>query len=320
MKKMIAAAVTAVFAVSMVSTAFADDVVVRTSVGSGEVVFTETSEAADISSEDLTALVKKGIKSLNENEVFNGFLDAEASVSLKIGEQNAMTISGSSIDTFNKNGDTEYASAFYALEGLGTPQSAKYEAYHWVKDDVHYTAHSKGDGWTVETEDFVTAALEKVSEFVDSEEAAQISLDGALPNLYEENGDKYYVCLYDKDTVMKAFGNVKGTEMYASMADGFLGDNNLKLVVVVNAESGLLRAVSLDASGAAGQIPGELLGAEGALDYSAEDLYVTLLMDTVAQSIEVPEEVLNTPVAEDKGLDLDIGSLLNGLGIGGGTQ
>ena len=315
MKKMIAAAATAVLAVSMVSTAFADDVIVRTSIGSGEVVFTETSEAADISPEDLTRLVKDGIKSLNESEVFNGFVDAEASISLKLGDQNEMKISGSSIDTLNKNKDTGYASVFYSLDGLGTPQSAKFEAYHWVKDDVHYTAHSDGSGWTVEAEDFITAALEKVSDYVDSEQVKQISLDGLLPNLYEENGEKYYVCLYDKDTFIKAFGDVKGAEMYASMADGFLADNNLKLIVIVNANTGLLRAVTLDASGAAGQIPGELLGAQGAFDYSTDDLYVTLLMDTQPQTIEIPEEVLNTPVKEDEGLDLDLGSIITSLGM-----
>ena len=51
MKKMIAAAAAAMLAASMVTTAFADDVSVRTSIGSGEVAFTETSEAVDVSAE-----------------------------------------------------------------------------------------------------------------------------------------------------------------------------------------------------------------------------------------------------------------------------
>ena len=61
---MIVAAGTAAAAVLMTSAVLADDISVRTSVGSGEVVFTETSETADISAEELSDLVKDGLQKL----------------------------------------------------------------------------------------------------------------------------------------------------------------------------------------------------------------------------------------------------------------
>ena len=315
MKRMIAAAVTAVFAVSMTTAAFADDVVVRTSIGSGEVVFTETSEAADITSEDLTSLVKDALKDAASLEQFNGFLDAEAAVSLKMDAENEMNITGSVIGNMNRNKEDGYFSLFYSLDGFGNPMSGKYEAYHWVKDDTHYSAVSDGSGWKVETEDFITVALEHLAEAVDSEQADKLSLDALQPNLYEdEDGNKYYVCVYDKDTVMNTAGSVEGFEMYSFLADSILGDNEVQLIVVVNAESGLPRAVSLNASGAAGQIPGEMFGMENALEYGADDLYVTFLMDTYADEIEIPEEVLNTPVSESA-LDLSLNDIMSSIGM-----
>ena len=319
MKKMIAAAAAAMLAASMVTTAFADDVSVRTSIGSGEVAFTETSEAVDVSAEELTQLVKDAISAAEELEVFSGLVDAEANVSLAFDEENSMNINASVIGTMDKSGDNGYASFFYSLEGLGDPQSAKYETYHWVDGDTHYTAVSDGSSWKVEEEDFISQLLEQVSGAVESDQADQFTLDEATlqPNLYEdEDGNKYYVCIYDKDMAMNSAGSIEGVDMYASMADGILGDNDLQMIVVVSAETHLPRAVSLNASGASGQLPAELLGGEGSLEFSADDLYVTFLMDTFEQEIEIPEEVLNTSVSEDEGLlDLDLGSLLGAVGM-----
>ena len=313
MKKRVAFVLTAVFAVSMASAVFADDVTVRTSIGSGEVVFTETSEAADITAEELTELVKGAIKEAEELDVFNAFLDAEAAVALKLDEENQMELNASAIGVMDKNQEDGYASLYYSLDGFGDPQSASYEAYHWVKDDTHYTAVSDGSDWTVRTEDMMSEALEQLSASLDSEQADNFTLDALLPNLYEENGEKYYVCVYDKGTVMDTVGNIEGVGMYASLADGIIGDNDVQLIVVVNAQTGLPRAISLNASGASGQLPGELFGGEGAIEFSAEDLYFTLLTDTDAQEIEIPEEVLNAPVESDDAFDLNLGEMMDGL-------
>ena len=56
------------------------------------------------------------------------------------------------------------------------------------------------------------------------------------------------------------------------------------------------------------------------MSYSAGDLYATILLDTDAQTIEIPEEVLNTPVTREEGLDLDLNSLLGSLGVEGGNE
>ena len=67
--------------------------------------------------------------------------------------------------------------------------------------------------------------------------------------------------------------------------------------------------------GAAGQLPGELLGGEGSIEFSTGDLYATLLLDTYEQEIEIPEEVLNTPVSGEEELDIDLGALLGDSGV-----
>jgi hypothetical protein len=318
-KMMIVAAGTAAAAVLMTSAVLADDISVRTSVGSGEVVFTETSETADISAEELSDLVKDGLKNLDEYNAFNGFLDAEVNVALKVDEENQMALSASAIGLLNKNEDNAYANFFYSLEGLGDPQSGNFEAYHWVDDGTHYTAVSNGDDWDVEKEDIVSLALEALSDSMETDEVEDVSLDALLPNLYEdEDGNPYYVCLYDKDTIMDTADDIDAISLYASMADGILGDNNVKLIVVVDAQTGLLRAVSLDASGISGELPGELLGGEGTLEFSGEDLYVTLLLDTTEETIEIPEEVLSASAEiEDNGLDIDLGGLVSSVLSGG---
>ena len=321
MKKLIAAAAAAALAASMVTTAFAEDITVRTSVGSGEVVFTETNEDAKISAEDLTSLVKDALLTLHERETLNVFCDTDAAITLKVSDQNEMNLAGNAIGSVNTNGTDGYASFAYSFEGIGTPQSGKYEAYHWVKDDTHYSASSTGDGWTVTVEDFISAALEQVSGAIETKQADQISLIAPLPHLYEQDGKKFYVCVYDKDTIVNTAGGVAGAEMYAMLADTILGDNDVKLTVVVDTETGIPRAISLNADVAAGQLPAELLGGEGSLEYTAKTLYFTLLMDTMAQSIEIPEEVLNTPVTDiESTLGVDLDALLAGAGLEGAAE
>ena len=241
-------------------------------------------------------------RNLDEYNAFNGFLDAEVNVALKVDEENQMALSASAIGLLNKNEDNAYANFFYSLEGLGDPQSGNFEAYHWVDDGTHYTAVSNGDDWDVEKEDIVSLALEALSDSMETDEVEDVSLDALLPNLYEdEDGNPYYVCLYDKDTIMDTADDIDAISLYASMADGILGDNNVKL----------------NASGISGELPGELLGGEGTLEFSGEDLYVTLLLDTTEETIEIPEEVLSASAEiEDNGLDIDLGGLVSSV-LGG---
>ena len=318
-RKLMILAATGVCAAAMASGVWADDIVVNTSVGSGEVVFAQTDETADITEEELTELVKEAARQAGDLTMIDAFLDAEADVSIKLGAENEMAIKASAIGMADRYEDKGYGSFYYSLEGLGTPQSAQFEAYHWTDGDTHYTSVSDGSAWKTTVEDAVQEVLSQVAGAVDSDQAAQFSLSGLLPNLYEEDGELYYVCVIDKDMLMSAAGSVSEAQGFLPVVESILGDNDVKLTVVVNAETGLLRAVSLNASGIAGQIPGELMGGEGALDFSANQLFVTFLLYPEAQDIEIPEEVLNAPVESEKE---KLEDMVSGLGdmLGGAAQ
>lgn len=317
-KKMMLVAAAGVFSAAMATGALADDISVRTSIGSGEVVFTQTDKTADITAAELTARVKDALKKAGDLDAFDALLDAEADISIKLGEENQMGIQASAICSVEEFEHKEHASLFYSLEGLGEPQSSKYEAYHWAKDDVHYTSVSDGSGWKTKVENVVEEIAEYITSALDSDEVNQISLDGLLPNLYEEDGKQYYVCVMDKDMLLNAADVISQIEAYLSMADSILADNDLKLTVVVNADTGLVRAVSLNASGASGQIPGDILGAEGtALEFNADQLYTTFLLNPEGQDFTIPDEVLNAPVESEEesleGIMSNLGGMLSGV-------
>ena len=132
MKKMMLVAAAGVFSAAMATGALADDISVRTSIGSGEVVFTQTDKTADITAAELTARVKDALKKAGDLDAFDALLDAEADISIKLGEENQMGIQASAICSVEEFEHKEHASLFYSLEGLGEPQSSKYEAYHWA--------------------------------------------------------------------------------------------------------------------------------------------------------------------------------------------
>ena len=314
MRKVFLAAATAALAAAMVTGVSADDVVVRTSVGSGEVVFTETDKAAELSAEELSALVKDAIASAKEQETLSLFLDAEAKVSIKFDEQNTMEMTGTAIGQAEKNADKNYANFTYAFDGFGNSMGGTMESYGWEADGHEYSAFNDGSGWKVEDICIVDKIYEIIDEVIDSKEAQGFNLSGLLPNLYEENGQQFYVFMYNKDSVMETANGFDGAELYTGLADSILGDNDLKLILVINAETYLPRAFTIDASDSEGSIPGELFGTEGSLGFSTGDLYVTYLMNEDASEIEIPDEVLETPVEENvvhKALD-QIKGLLEG--------
>ena len=91
-RKLMILAATGVCAAAMASGVWADDIVVNTSVGSGEVVFAQTDETADITEEELTELVKEAARQAGDLTMIDAFLDAEADVSIKLGAENEMAI------------------------------------------------------------------------------------------------------------------------------------------------------------------------------------------------------------------------------------
>ena len=233
MRKVFLAAATAALAAAMVTGVSADDVVVRTSVGSGEVVFTETDKAAELSAEELSALVKDAIASAKEKETLSLFLDAEAKVSIKFDEQNTMEMTGTAIGQAEKNADKNYANFTYAFDGFGNSMGGTMESYGWEADGHEYSAFNDGSGWKVEDICIVDKIYEIIDEVIDSKEAQGFNLSGLLPNLYEENGQQFYVCMYNKDSVMETANGFDGAELYTGLADSILGDNDLKLIHVI---------------------------------------------------------------------------------------
>lgn len=317
MKKLTILAAAAVLTVSMTVIASADDISVRTSVGSGEVIFTETSEAADISAEELTDLVKSALASAEEKEDICVFLDASADISLKAGEEDDLTIKAEAVGDLDRHGDNSYGNLYYSFDGMGQTMTGYYQGYNWKKDGEAYSAVSVDRGeWSVTRVDAVSEAFSSLEGVMESEQAGSFKLDNVQPNLYEsEDGGKFYVCLYDKENTLNLAGSVDGAAAYAGLAGQVLGDNEVQFVVVVNAETGLPRAISLNASGASGSLIGALLGMEGDLAYSCNDLYATIILTEDVGEIEIPEEVLNAPVQESPVEDIleEIESSLGGM-------
>ena len=114
--------------VTDVETAGPEDVVVHTSIGSGQVIFHKTEEAADITAQDLKARVKDAVVKAAELETFDAFLDLEADVKIKLGEgeENQLGIVASAIGTAQEYAHKEHGTFFYSLDGLGVPMSGNY--------------------------------------------------------------------------------------------------------------------------------------------------------------------------------------------------
>ena len=314
MKKMILAAITAALAVSFVPAVYAEDVVVRTSVGSGEVVFTETSEPASISAEELTALVRSSVKAAAESDVLGLFVDASGDITIKLDETNGMPLKGGFIGDFRKSGDNASASFHYSYDALGSSESANVQAYDWEANDEHFSAVSKDEGeWKVSRSEMFSDMFDSIDDVVD-EKAGDFVLQGLQPNLYEEDGRKYYVCKYDISTLLSMANSVEAAQMYTGLADSILSGIPMDIIFVFNAETGFPRAFTINASGAEGSIPGELLGSSTDFGFSCGELYATVLFDHDNVAIEIPEEVLSAEVTDALGeLEGLAGGLLGSL-------
>ena len=297
MRKIGVVLMTAALAASMATVVSADDISVRTSVGSGQVVFTETDEPANISAEELTEKVKESLKEMVEAGNVHGFLDAAANVSVTLAEDTQMEVKADAIGNLTKYEDTTAADLHYSFDGLGNSMSGDYQAYDWNADGKHFAAVSTdGENWSVTSAEAVSGMIDKAEDFMNSDEANQVSLECLQPVLYEEGGKKYYVCTYGTADILNTTNNIPGAASYSGLAEGIVGENAVSLVFVVNAETGAIRAISVDASNAEGTLPGALIGADLDVGYKCGDLYATILLDENAEAITIPEEVLNAPV------------------------
>ena len=303
MKRLLIATAVVTMTMSVCAGVSADDVSVRTSVGSGEVLFTETDESAEVSAEELTGYVKEALEGLQDMDELDLFVDASADITLKLDAENTIPITAGAIGSFDKNGSDNYTKMHYYYDLMGNSDQGDYEAYTWEEDGIRYRAKLGSKGWRVSAsqkyDDFdnVTSGI---TSGLESDDADSFVLSGLQPNMYEFDGDKFYVCLIDTSEILDTANEVEAAAAYTDMFGSALEGISAKIVLVIDAETCLPRAISFDASNASGSFPGTMLGAEGDLGFTANDLYATMILVDDAGEIEIPEEVVNTPLTDEE--------------------
>lgn len=280
---------------------YADDISVRTSVGSGEVVFTETDEEVTLTEEEVVDLVSNAL-SVDEGGNLEGFLDVSAKGKISMGEEYDIPISIDVYGSVEKYDEKAHADIHFSYDVMEEAKDGSYELYQWENEGQKLTAVYQDDEWFVTSSDIVEEASEGLGLEGLEEQAKSFKLRGLQKHLYEENDKKYYVCVYtvkELEETLKDYGS-------ESLLDTFgirelLSDSNLKVVLVIDSVSGLPRAISVDACNAKGSIPESLMEAEEGTSagYDFSDLYITLLVSEKEEGIEIPEEVLNAPVSSD---------------------
>lgn len=310
MKKSTMLLATAMFAMAMGTVANADDVTVRTSVGSGEITFVETDEPVQVSAEELTDMVRNAVKELADADV-SGFFDASVDGKLDMGEMGSMAIKASAIGDAEKYGDASHVKVHYDYDLMGQADSGDFETYAWKEDGTNYTGYLSDGEWAV----YATDAMEDAFDAVDEaeEKTEDFVLSGLQERLYaSEDGRKCYVCVYGADEIKEAMGQVEDAAEYADAFDAVAGDADFSIVVVIDAETGRPRCCSIDAAGVSGTIPGEMLGGEGEFAYSFDEFYATGVLEPMESEIEIPDEV---KAAYDENSSDDLNFDLSELGI-----
>ena len=145
------------------------------------------------------------------------------------------------------------------------------------------------DEWNISEAVNVSTVLNEASEKLDDD-----TLKGFVvkPNFFEKDGERYYACVCDSQTLIDTMGGMEETAGYVETVKGIVGDNDFYVTVMVNAETGIPYVFSVDASGAKGDFSGEMLGMNGVVAYNCDDLYATAVIDAYTDEIEIPEEIL----------------------------
>lgn len=288
---------TAVIAMAMGMSAYADDIVVRTSVGSGEVLFTETAEPAEISEEDLTDMVKGAINNIGSTNL-TGLVDISAKGELAMDEQNKMPLMLDVIGNIDKFEDKFHAQLHCAYEGMGQSDNADYESYMWKDGDKTVSGMQLDGQWYVSESNAVEDTLDMFGANEAADEAKKLTLSNIQPNLYEENGVKYYACVYNYEDLKAVASEFAEAEEYFDTVDKIVGDNNIQVTILINTATGMPRAFTINAGEPTGTLSGDLLESDTDLTYNFNTLYATLLVDDTIASLDIPEEVLNAPSIE----------------------
>jgi hypothetical protein len=275
----------------MASAVSADEIVLKTSIGSGEVEFTE-GEETDMTIEELTELVKEATKGINDLD-FDAILCAQADVTLNV-EGTEMPLKVDVIGNAEKEGTSYHAKGHYSMNMFGSEDGMDFDSYSWTDGDTTYAAYSlNGEEWGVTSDTSTQDMMESGLEQVDSFDASSIPEGITLrDHLYEQDGKTYYALTADTASLLNAASSVDAAADYVDMVTSIVGDNDVFVVVLIDAETYLPHILAVDASDANGSLPGDLMGLESELEYTANDLYATTFIDIPGFGVEIPEEVL----------------------------
>ena len=261
---------------------FADDITVRTK--DGKMTFTE-GEAVDITTGELTNKIKEAI-----SDTINVSADfvAKGIVNMNLGES-PMSMSGSAEGTIDSYGNNVHSYVSYDTDLMGQQNKGIYETYSWADGDQVYSATRTMDEWNISETVSVSTAFSEAAEKLDDD-----TFKGFVvrPHFYEKDGERYYACVCDSQTLIDTMGGMEETAGYVETVKGIVGDNDFNVTVMVNAETGIPYVFSVDASGAKGDFSGEMLGMNGVVTYTCDDLYATAVIEACTDEIEVPEEIL----------------------------
>jgi hypothetical protein len=152
--------------------------------------------------------------------------------------------------------------------------------------------------WYVTESNTVEDTLEMFGANEAADEAKTLSLSNIQPNLYEENGVKYYACVYNYEDLKAVASEFAETEEYFDTVDKIVGDNNVQVTILINSATGMPRAFTINAGEPTGTLSGDLMESDTDLTYNFDTLYATLLIDDTIASLDIPEEVLNAPSIE----------------------
>ena len=289
----------------MTAAVSADDIVVHAPAGSEIVTFTEAEETS-ITAQELRDLIKSSLENLDE---LNILADAKADISLDMGEDMQLPISGSVIASGDLKDEKVYSNVYYTADVFGEVSDGTFGSYMWKSDGMLYTAIDSGDGWSLTaTQD--DDPKERLIEAMDELDDETLSLFTPKDHLYEANGKKYYIVEADKDTILGTASAVEAAAQYTQMAESILGDNDLQFVLAVEAETGFPYVISLDASNASGSLPGALFGSETDIGFTGNDLYVSVFFSQEAVDIEIPKDVLSL---EANQAEADLSAMLDAL-------
>lgn len=291
LRKITGIALAALVAASMASAVSADDIVLKTSIGSGQVEFNE-GEVTDMTIEELTEHVKEAVKDAN-GQIFDTLICAQADITLDI-QGTEMPLKFDAIGQAGKDNTTYHASGHYSSDLFGSETGMDFDSYSWTDGETSYTAFSLNDGkWQVTSDtsaqDIVDSGLEQVDSFDASSIPEGITL---RDHLYVQDDHSYYVLTADTASLIDKAGSIEAAADYTDLVSGIVGDNDILFVLLIDADTYLPHVLAVDASDANGTIPGTLIGLESDAEYSANNLYATLFIDMPGFGVEIPEEVL----------------------------